>query len=543
MSVRENLAQRPALWGRWHFEQHHLDKVRWLTAFKAALASVIAIGIAMGLGWNNPYWAGISVMVVTLPYIGASLEKGVMRLIGTLIAGVTVYLISGAFPQNQLGYALCLFAAITFTGYMGAGKFYPYTFFLAGITISIISAQTFDNLEDLWNVTFFRTSEICLGVIVAISVNALIFPQNAGRVLAGKAKKSLDDFARLFEHAVSLYLDDKGTLDKANELEEKISAQFPKLRVLLPQALLDSSRFSKRRYTLQAAMQTIERTFVSIVTTLRSAEGLYIKEYRKLLSTEIHAYADALLAEMRALANCMAEQTVPPESGMAAARQAFEDKLEELRRQDMPFKYKLEDTTQFMAFYANLCEVERALTQFRKELTALLEPGTDESEFRERIHKQRQKWHPDKTRLQHGIKTAIAVVGAMYAWQWWQYPGGLPSVITASIIMQKTIVASNQKSILRMLGCLLGGIFGALFLLFVTPFNSTYLQFAPYLFICILFFGWLNYGPQRYSYAGFQAMLSRTPAAAERHHLWHASTTTSTIAQSKSMLGNASNGV
>ncbi len=485
-----------------------MDKLRWLTAFKAALASVIAIGIAMGLGWQKPYWAGISVMVVTLPYVGASLEKGIMRFFGTILAGVCIYLISGAFPQNQLGYALCLFGAITFAGYMSTGKFYPYTFFLGGITISIIGAQTFNNLESLWSVTYFRTSEICLGVLVALAVNALIFPQNAGRVLARKATDVMDNFARLLEHATSQYLDDKPTLDNATALEEKLSAQFPKLRALLPQAILDSSNFSHHRYTLQSSMQLLERTFVSIVTTLRSAESHYEKAYYKLLTDELRAYSGSLLQELRSLAHCLTTRTLPPDSTMAAMREAFEARLEELRAQGKPFTYKLEDTTQLMAFYANLCEVERSLTLLHKAVTALIQPGTNDSEFRERILKQRKKWRPDKRRLQHGLKTALAVVFALYAWQWWQYPGGLPSVITASIVMQKTTVASNQKSLLRLLGCLLGGICAALFLLFVTPLTSTYLQFAPFLFLCILLFGWINYGPQRYSYAGFQAMLA-----------------------------------
>lgn len=508
MSVREAIARQPAHGISWHGEPPHLNKLRWLTAFKAAISAIIAIGLAMGFGWDRPYWAGISVIVVTLPYVGASLEKGAMRLAGTALAGIFVYLISGAFPQNQAGYCALLFLVLVFTGYFGTGAWYPYAFILCGMSVAIIGANTFQTFDKLWEIVYFRVSEICLGVLVAIVVNALVFPQSASKVLGARTGDLLEDFTRLLENAISQYTGDKPTLDDPQQFEEEISSRFPKLRELLPQAVLDSSSFSRHRYALKAGMQFMERMFVCIVSTQRAASARYPRHYQENFREELRAYTDALLDNIHALAATFARRQPLPKPTLPAVRQALEDKLDAMRRKEIPLKYRLEDTTQFLAFYANLCELERAIELLRDVAGSFLQPGSSDRELKARIMAQeKSRFRLDPARLKHGIKVGIAVITAIYAWLWWQYPGGLQGVVTVGIVMQLTVVASNQKSLLRLGGCLIGGTCGALILQLITPHVSTYLEFAPFLFACFFLFGFLYYGPKKYAYAGLQAMI------------------------------------
>ncbi|MDP0495493.1 MAG: FUSC family protein [Verrucomicrobiota bacterium JB024] len=507
MAVQESIAGTTGVsTARWHWPK--LNKLRWLTSFKASLAAVIAIGIAMGLGWERPYWAGISVLVATLPYIGASLEKGIMRLIGTLVAGVATYFICGAFPQNQLGYCAMLFAFLVFTGYMGTGKFYPYAFFLSGITVSIINAQVFNNLDELWPVVFFRVSEISLGVVVALVVNSLLWPQSASREMGRQMSTTLRDCIRLFDHSTALYSGYGDKVPDSGKLSEKLSGAFPKLRALLPQAMLDSSRFSNHRTSLQGALQFMEGTFVSVVTTLHSTQGDFPRRYQENLSEELRAYTDALRAELCALADFFAKPGPLPPTVAPAAHEALQQHLEGLRASDTPLRYELSDTTSFMAYYANLAEIEHVVMLMRKAAVAILQPGRERREVKERVRRHKAAWRPDMMRLKHGVKVGIAVLGALYLWLWTQHPGGVPSVISASILIQKTLVASNQKSMLRLAGCLLGGTVAAFFLLTVTPHLETFEELAPVLFLCFMVFSLINYGPARYSYAGFQAFLA-----------------------------------
>jgi uncharacterized membrane protein YccC len=57
-------------------------------AIKTGLAMAIAYAIALQMDWDRPYWAAFAVGMISLPAAGASLRKGVLRMSGTLVAGV-----------------------------------------------------------------------------------------------------------------------------------------------------------------------------------------------------------------------------------------------------------------------------------------------------------------------------------------------------------------------------------------------------------------------------------------------------------------------
>ncbi len=55
-------------------------------AIKTGLAMAISYGIALHLGWEKPSWAGFAVAMISLSTAGQSLNKGAMRMLGTLVA-------------------------------------------------------------------------------------------------------------------------------------------------------------------------------------------------------------------------------------------------------------------------------------------------------------------------------------------------------------------------------------------------------------------------------------------------------------------------
>ena len=54
-------------------------------AIKTGLAMAIAYGIALSMDWEKPYWAGFAVAFISLATTGQSLNKGALRMLGTLV--------------------------------------------------------------------------------------------------------------------------------------------------------------------------------------------------------------------------------------------------------------------------------------------------------------------------------------------------------------------------------------------------------------------------------------------------------------------------
>jgi uncharacterized membrane protein YccC len=58
----------------------------------------LAMYIAFWLQLDEPSWAGTAAAIVCQPTLGASLRKGWFRLIGTVVGGIAIVVLTGCFP-------------------------------------------------------------------------------------------------------------------------------------------------------------------------------------------------------------------------------------------------------------------------------------------------------------------------------------------------------------------------------------------------------------------------------------------------------------
>ena len=75
------------------------DRVK--TAIKTALATVLAYGVALSMDWEHAYWAAFAVAFCTLSTVGESLNKGLLRLSGTLLGSLAAITLIALFPQDR----------------------------------------------------------------------------------------------------------------------------------------------------------------------------------------------------------------------------------------------------------------------------------------------------------------------------------------------------------------------------------------------------------------------------------------------------------
>jgi uncharacterized membrane protein YccC len=91
-------------------------------AIKTGLAMAIAYGIALYMDWEKPYWAGFAVAMISLSTAGQSLNKGAMRMLGTLVAATAVLTFIALFAQDRWWFIGILSVYLGFCGYMFTGK-------------------------------------------------------------------------------------------------------------------------------------------------------------------------------------------------------------------------------------------------------------------------------------------------------------------------------------------------------------------------------------------------------------------------------------
>ena len=153
-------------------------------AAKTALAAALCWWIAMLVGLPDGYWGAISAIIVLQSNFGATISASRDRIFGTLIGTVLgfSFTLVGALPWN---YILAVLAAVIVCGLLGLRG----SSRLAGVTITIVMlVQTGSH----WTLALDRVMEVFLGILVAVAISTLVFPDRARlRLRDGLAKEFL----------------------------------------------------------------------------------------------------------------------------------------------------------------------------------------------------------------------------------------------------------------------------------------------------------------------------------------------------------------
>jgi len=202
-------------------------------AFKIALAMVIAYAIALSQGWGTPFWAGFAVAFCGLTGVGESLNKGMLRVFGTLFGAVTGLTLLALFPQDRWAFMIAMSLFVAFCTYMMGGTTRWYFWFMAGITVPIVAVTAEPNALYDFNRAVLRTQQTTLGIVVYTLVSILIWPVNSRRGFEGAVRGVMDNQRRL----LSLYMDHfTGSPGKA-ESGQDTAQEATKLRADLTRAL------------------------------------------------------------------------------------------------------------------------------------------------------------------------------------------------------------------------------------------------------------------------------------------------------------------
>jgi len=140
-------------------------------AAKTALAAALCWWIASRFGLPDGYWGAISAVIVLQSNFGATITASRDRILGTVIGAVLGFSFSlvGAVPWN---YILAVFAGVVICGLLG----FRSSSRLACVTITIIMLVKSSSHKAI---ALTRVGQVLLGIVVAVAVSTLVFPDRA----------------------------------------------------------------------------------------------------------------------------------------------------------------------------------------------------------------------------------------------------------------------------------------------------------------------------------------------------------------------------
>ena len=212
------------------------DRVK--AALKTALAMVLAYGVALSMDWDNPHWAGFAVAFCGLSTVGESLNKGLLRLCGTLLGGLAALTLIALFPQDRWLFLACVSAFIGFCIFMMFGTSRRYFWQVAGLSVPLFALAGGANAPNDFQTVVLRTEETTLGILSYSLVWLLIWPASTRDVFEDAVRRLVTVHRQL----TALYLTTIGEPHdvKVQALRREATQVLARLGGLLDGAEIDS---------------------------------------------------------------------------------------------------------------------------------------------------------------------------------------------------------------------------------------------------------------------------------------------------------------
>ncbi|KAA0576296.1 FUSC family protein [Azospirillum sp. Sh1] len=170
-----------------------------LFSMKCFAAAMLAYYISLRAGLPKPFWAILTVYIVSQSSAGASLSRGVYRFVGTIVGAVATVVIVPCFVNDPIVCSMVLACWIGLCLYLSLldRTARAYAFVLSGYTVSLIGFPSVFNPAAVFDTASVRVQEISIGILCAVLVHRFVLPKRMTGQFTAKLSTTLRDARRL----------------------------------------------------------------------------------------------------------------------------------------------------------------------------------------------------------------------------------------------------------------------------------------------------------------------------------------------------------
>lgn len=459
---------------------------------KFGLAGVLAVYISLVARLDKPGWALFTVFVLmTAQYVGAIAEKSIFRLIGTVVGGVSGYLITGAFEQDPLIFLTLVGLMVgSCTALFGQSR-YPYAFLLCGMTTLVVASNGMGNPDNSWTFMLWRIEEIVVGIVVTLVVQSVIWPRYARMEFLAHLRASFGDLRECLLNAPGICGSAAGMsgAQKAREFPGRISG----LRTLLEFGSRESLHFRRRLETYFELTVCLAKIACAIATLRESLPPDSL--YHRYAGDAIKALHAALAAAMAGLAdNDSSRATRESERGtISAAFDELDARFYAMRKADVVRNIPAEQAL-IMGLHVSGLDDIRAQIGKAHELLDSLPSDPMQREFTP--VPMVSPWPPPFW-IKSGIKAGLAVVAAFVIDNWLKPPGGAMFILGTWVFTALNAASPGGQGDRRAFHLIplnvsaLAGV--SILLIAARPMLSSYAVMNTILFVFLFVWGYLSF--------------------------------------------------
>ena len=328
-------------------------------AARTALAAALCWWLAIHFGLPDGYWGAISAIIVLQSNFGSTISASRDRILGTVIGALFGFLFTefGALPWN---YILAVLAAITVCGLLGLRN----SSRLAGLTITIV--MLVQNGGSHWTIALDRVIEVFLGIVVALAVSTLVFPDRARLRLRDGLAQEILVLGTFFEQILEGF---RGTpAEGLSTQREELLALVRKNNQLLEAARNEPSGGQGWREGLGMLVQFGHSIFDALVALEFSVKDSHHDAFAQQLEPELGKLAVDIRTGFHHVAECVHEwrfHIPPPGMSLEEDIAQLEARMDTVRHTGIEFSQA--EILRAYALQLHLKQIARLLRASRLE--------------------------------------------------------------------------------------------------------------------------------------------------------------------------------
>jgi len=460
-------------------------------SIKTALAITIAYGIALSMDWDRPYWAGFAVAFISLSTIGQSLNKGAMRMLGTLLALTMSLLIIGLFVQDRWWFMVALSAWIGFCTYrMGVSR-HSYFWYLAGFASAIIAFDGGFNPINAFDTAMIRAQETGLGILVYTLITTLLWPTNSRVGFKGATRALVKAQHQLYLSCRAAIADCASEQGESDQNMQAVSARqaLTQFGIMLEAALADSYGVRELRRQWRRFQ---EQSTVLLVTLER------LHDSRKELSG---LDLNGLLPKFGAAVTEIEQRFAEIERLLAGESLQHQPRMVDLSI-DQARLHELSpfNKAALALFRTGLQRLDELTREQFDTVIDITDPGTSTSQSAvssKPSDKQDSGLLPDIDNMIAAIRVMAGMWLAYFLWIYFRVPGG-SGLVSGIVPIGMTLAINARLPVLIILKPTLSviAVAGILYV-FVMPHLSSYIGLGTMIFLFVFAAAYLFSAPQQ----------------------------------------------
>ena len=469
-------------------------------ALRTAIATLTAVLIAFTFHLDNPYWSGMTVVILANVYTGSIIDKAILRIVGTVIGAWVGYFLAGLVVNSFFLYLLANFLLISLAIYYYSFSTYAYAYLLGALAAFIVLSQLALTPENAFYVAIWRPVEIGLGVIVSAAAAWCVFPNKIKDSLLKETDLLFDQLNHLLEQLSSVLIADELSLEVVAEentqFKKKIKQSTEMIGFMRLELGIKRERVDQFR-ALLAQFLNLGRKITYFTAYYEKGDLAPIA--KPVIDFIAAAQNDLKLIKKEFITAGASTETLQTEAKLADLYQGLSSQKAGLGELSGPDLGQISAAKSYLGVEPLLQQISTMITSLSNILSKSYKPVKQKTQ----LISSQQQLRNDPDIIFSSIKTALSALLALSFWLVSNWPGGINGIVSSVIIsIRKNLFEMKNISLYRLLGCFIGG---GLALLPLNFYSMNLYDFIVLMFFAVWGFSYFSFKNITYSYIGLQA--------------------------------------